>query len=191
MTILLYDFWFSKPYMTFFTKSKSLDRQIYQNYKTCLEYEMTVKDPTPWIRSKTKFVTYVLLFDQIPRHIYRGTPKAYQFDKYICTFVKKHYWKYISSLNAHEILFVLLPFSHSTKIADQRQGIRIYKQILKYMKHFTKDEHKILRLGLRHQLGHVKILRKFGRFPKRNHIYQIESTRQELKYIIKSPHLPY
>ena len=87
-------------------------------------------------------------------------------------------------------MFALMPLQHSENIKDQIKGVKILKTLIKYER--DKKELDILNEALKHQEGHLKVIKMFGRFPKRNqYISGRETTIKEDEYIRISSHLPY
>ena len=58
--------------------------------------------------TKKGFLAYIILLDQISRHIYRGTNKAYKNDTIVCSFLKKHMDKYLHKYTAIEKMFIII-----------------------------------------------------------------------------------
>lgn len=180
---LLYHFWFSKDPMVWFQHGKRYDAIVRILFRPLLHQAERGK-LNHWVEHKKGFISLVLLLDQVSRHVYRGRPEAYQNDGAAVRLLKDHLPLYLSRLSPREALFVLLPFQHSTRLADQALGIRYLTQL---RARFPKSA--LLQTALRHQKGHQKVLKRFGRFPKRQ---RFESrTPQEQQYVLSTPHLPY
>ena len=145
-----------------------------------------------WSDTLDGYVAFIILTDQFSRHIYRDTEKAYSNDKIALQFMEKYLMKYIDHLSAIQLLFVLMPFQHSENLIDQEKGKEILEVL--YKNENNVSEKKIINEALKHQKGHLEVIKKFGRFPKRNsHISSRKSTKDELQYIkdTKSFKLPY
>lgn len=139
-----------------------------------------------WSSTQQGFVSYVVLLDQFSRQIYRNSHKAYSNDARVINFVRKYLSRYIKTLSAIELLFVLMPFQHSEDLKDQEEGLQILKRLVKNAK--NQDEKQILSHALSYQKGHYEVIKKFGRFPKRNSfVPNRNSTKAELKYISQNP----
>ena len=83
-----------------------------------------------------------------------------------------------------------MPYQHSENLCKQNTGIFLIKYLLSKEK--TKYGIKLYKETLHHQKEHAKLIKKFGRFPKRNKILNLKSTKKELEYIINSdPNLSY
>lgn len=143
-----------------------------------------------WSNIQEGFVSYIILLDQFSRQIYRNSHKAYSNDARAINFVRKHLPRYIKTLSAIELLFVLMPFQHSESLQDQEEGIELLTHLIKTRR--KKSEKDILSHALTYQKGHYEVIKKFGRFPKRNSfIPDRNSTKAELKYISQSSERSY
>lgn len=103
-----------------FDSTKSDDINI------AIEYENLVKlnfDEEIIIKNKELGIGYIILHDQITRHIARAKyyPNNYIMDNLnkIFGFVKKFYSKYCDDLEGYEFCFVLLPLRHSNIFEEQ------------------------------------------------------------------------
>ena len=97
-----------------------------------------------------------ILFDQVPRNIYRGHADAFATDSLARAIARG-----IVTLGWHEALpderrqFACLPFQHSEDIGDQRESLRLFGGFDDPM--FQDYAQK-----------HFDIVDRFGRFPHRN-----------------------
>jgi uncharacterized protein (DUF924 family) len=113
----------------------------------------------------------VLLFDQVPRNLFRGSPRAFATDRLalaIADGALQRGWD--RGLSKAERQFLGLPLMHSEAIADQRRSLAYF-----------------LPLGRRHGLpfarSHYRMIARFGRFPHRNTVLGRTSTVAELRAI--------
>ncbi len=100
----------------------------------------------------------VLLFDQLPRNLYRKTARAFAFDplaRAIAIGALERGWD--AMLTRAQRQFLAMPLMHSELIADQRRSLAVYA-----------------RLGRRHgwpfAVSHHRMIARFGRFPHRNEV---------------------
>lgn len=97
-----------------------------------------------------------ILFDQVPRNIYRGHADAFATDdlaRAIARGIVAHGWDQQWSDERRQ--FAYLPFQHSEDIADQRESLRLFGQLADPM--FQDYAQK-----------HFDVVDRFGRFPHRN-----------------------
>lgn len=113
----------------------------------------------------------VLLFDQLPRNLYRGKAEAFAFDplaRHICRGILARGWD--KGLSKVERQFIGLPLEHSEHIADQLDSLA----------YFTALGDASVRDFARHHYGMVA---RFGRFPHRNEVLGRKSSAAELAAI--------
>ena len=98
----------------------------------------------------------ILLFDQVPRNIHRGSAAAFATDplaRAIARGMARRGW--VRALAPAERQFVAMPLMHSEAIADQLDSLAAFA-----------------RLGPRHgwpfARSHYRMIARFGRFPHRN-----------------------
>lgn len=175
----VYNYWFSRDYQIYFSKdSYKLDNEIkskfLQTYLDGLKGKFNCNGPI-------QCLALVILYDQIPRHIFRNQKQAYATDNlalYYANIINDN--KYYLKLNDIESCFAFMPFQHSNDINTVKKGINLYRKLDKY---FNTDNTKhFLKFCIKHYL----VLKKFGRYPKRNKILNRKSTIEEEKYINNS-----
>jgi uncharacterized protein (DUF924 family) len=128
-----------------------------------------------WADTADGLRALVLLLDQVPRNIHRGTPDAFATDAqalaYARTIVERGFDR---GLTTDEGLFVYLPFEHSEALEDQDRAVAL-----------------IAALGdaeyTRYAEAHRDVIRRFGRFPHRNRVLGRASTPSEEAYLAQHP----
>ena len=98
----------------------------------------------------------VILFDQVPRNIYRHHADAFATDdlaRQVARGIVARGWD--QPLPEVRRPFAYLPFEHSEDIADQRESLRLMSQLADPMFHDYAKQH-------------FDIIDRFGRFPHRN-----------------------
>jgi len=184
-------YWFrgSLDYERWFMSGNKYDSEIKDKFQDVLK-QAEQGNLEHWSNTKEGFLAYIILLDQFSRQIYRESHKAYQNDIRAVEFTRTYLIKYINDLTAIQVLFVLMPFEHSENISDQQYGIKTLETLIKLEN--NKDELKILDNGLAYMKDHYKVLKKFGRFPKRNTVISGRNTTpEEQEYINSSKDLPY
>lgn len=132
-----------------------------------------------WIAEPKGALALLLLLDQLPRNLHRGTAEAFASDTKAravareAIFAHRHH----HALTPVEQTFLFLPFEHSEALADQELSVALFE-------------------GLRHHppLGapggavdyawrHLEVIRRFGRFPHRNAALGRADTAEEAAYL--------
>ena len=107
----LLSFWFGPVARRHhFNQSDEFDQLITEKYEKMLTSHVLPSEP-----SKNDFMASVILFDQIPRHIFRtfNTESIKEYHAKIVAFVTKYYQQIKHELNANEFSFALLPLRHT------------------------------------------------------------------------------
>jgi uncharacterized protein (DUF924 family) len=152
----LLHFWFHKlgP-RDWFRGGKQVDEALRARFEPDL-LALFTQDAGSFLSNPETARAAVLLFDQLPRNLYRGSARAFAFDplaRTICREAILNGWD--SGLTRPERQFLGLPLMHSEHIADQLWSLEYYTA-----------------LGDPHVRGfartHFKMVARFGRFPHRN-----------------------
>ena len=105
----LYNFWFTEAKPFYFNQSNDFDDIIYKKYHFILEKHILIENPC-----KKDFITQIILYDQIPRHMYRGNQILInKYNLLIIPYIQLYYQQYKENLNPYEFSFVLLPLRHT------------------------------------------------------------------------------
>lgn len=120
----LYDFWFSNQ-KVWFNATPEDDEDIKLKFEDLFEKDILYEELYEPLYNSLKLkesISYIILMDQIPRHMYREDTELskYIIDKSlnkIIPFVKKFYKLNSDKLTPNEFSFVLLPLRH-TKTYD-------------------------------------------------------------------------
>ncbi len=112
-----------------------------------------------------------LLLDQLPRKIFRGTPRAFATDAKARGVATRTVDRGFDRRLPEEFrLFLYLPFEHSEDLEDQRRGVELFQTL------GDAD-------GLHWAVRHLEVIARFGRFPHRNAILRRESTAEEQAFL--------
>ena len=190
-TIIHYWFGDAPDFDRWFNNGATHDKDITRKFAAVLRAAET-GSLEHWGDSLDGFIAYIILTDQFSRQIYRGTAVAYSNDRNTLIFLEKHLDKYMVKLSAIQLLFVLMPFQHTENLDAQTRGVNILQTL--YDNEPVLVEKNILKEALSHQKGHLKVIKRFSRFPKRNeYITSRNSTKEEIKYISDTAklNLPY
>lgn len=113
----------------------------------------------------------VLLFDQLPRNLYSGTPRAFAFDplaRALTYATIARGWH--SGLLGVEQQFLGMPLMHSEAVLDQRNSLAWFARLGP-------------RYGLQFARDHYRMIARFGRFPHRNEVLGRDGTPAEKRAI--------
>src|SRR6516164_3020917 len=179
----LLDAWFGPP------GDPERDRQREIWFKGTAEFDASLRDAFladyeaaaagrlgSWEALSEGALALVLLLDQIPRNVFRGTPRAYATDAAARAAadraLERGFDQLVPSVRRR---FFYFPFHHSEDIGDQRRSVALFDALP-----CNPDRRDSLR---RYGRPYVEVIEQFGRFPHRNKILGRESTPAEIAFL--------
>ena len=167
--------WFEGRIALWFGAHAELDAKAAERFTTPL-LEATPCGPlTP--REK---LAWMILWDQIPRNIWRGDSKMLARDKDALDLAESFSDKEISTLHPIEQCFVWFVYQHHEDIAHQQTQLDGFCQLLETATINTKP---FLTVCVRQARRHFEMIERFGRFPHRNPMLNRESTAEEKRFV--------
>ncbi len=134
-----------------------------------------------WLDSARGQLAFILLTDQLPRNIFRGTGDAFAYDSLALAAARKGVVAGSDrKLGLDERSFFYMPFEHSEDISNQHMAVGLFTYLRDSS---TKSVRDITGNTLRFAQQHRDIILQFGRFPHRNAALGRESTAEELDFI--------
>jgi uncharacterized protein (DUF924 family) len=163
-----------------FGASAETDALVRTQFTTAVEAaEAGVLDA--WLGQPPSALALVLLLDQFPRNIYRGTAAAFTHDPRARATARHAVGAgYLEALSPLESSFLILPYEHSESLDDQRESVRLSELL------FAKAPapwRPVLGEYLAFATQHLAIIERFGRFPHRNATLGRPSTADEQQYL--------
>ena len=126
----------------------------------------------------------ILLFDQISRHVFRDQPGAFSFDEDALQLSREGLRVELDKeLSLIQRRFFYMPMEHAEDLEAQRLGVECFKSL---ERDATAEERPVFSLAVKHSLEHASVIRRFGRFPWRNHVLGRESTAEEIEFLAES-----
>ncbi|MGB3668848.1 MAG: DUF924 family protein [Phormidesmis sp.] len=180
-------FWFGLPSeaiyggyrKVWFVKDPDFDAKIRQQFLADVQ-KAASGEYDSWLASPTAALALLLLFDQFPRNLYRGTPRSFATDTQALSvaeqFVNSGADK---SLIPAQRFFVYVPFEHSEKMEHQNRCVALMQQLNQEFP----DLDDGLKGGLDYAIRHQAVIERFGRFPHRNEILGRQSTSEEITFL--------
>lgn len=125
-----------------------------------------------WPETPEGALALVLALDQLPRNMFRGTPRAYATDERARAVAEAALARGDDRALPFELAkFLYLPFMHSEDLADQRRCLALCEA--RPGGELTADFAR----------RHLEIVERFGRFPHRNAVLGRPSTAEELAFL--------
>ena len=184
------DFWFgtdpddavvAREKRDLWWKSNSAtDGMLRQRFSTLVE-QAGRRELDEWASTPRGLLALIILTDQFPRNIHRGTPRAFVFDPLARAHCRDGIGRgFDVRLRPIERVFHYLPLEHSESREDQAESVSLFSELAR----ITDPGHKEVFDGyLRYAEQHRDIIMRFGRFPHRNRILGRTSTVEEIAFL--------
>ena len=132
-------------------------------------------DLNGWSTTPRGALALVVLLDQFPRNIHRGTPQAFAGDAAALAIAEAAISAgFDRALLPVERVFLYLPFEHSERLADQDRAVTLFEALAG-----EPDMAQTIDYAHRHR----EVIRRFGRFPHRNPILGRTNSAAEEAYL--------
>ncbi|WP_374299598.1 DUF924 family protein [Paracoccus sp. (in: a-proteobacteria)] len=165
------DFWFSEEMEPqWFAKSDETDLTIRDRFAATYEAAHR-RDLDNWATTPEGALALVIVLDQFPRNIFRGSGRAFESNDIALEHARAALDAgFEGQVDAKRRQFFYLPFMHSEDLPDQTRSVELYEA-----------------LGdagsLDYAIQHRDIIEKFGRFPHRNAALDRPSTPDEAEFL--------
>ena len=178
----LLQFWFGDPMpaqfasarATWFTKDDAFDARVRDRFRAT--WEQAQKGGLDARRADAiPLLAFIVLTDQFPRNMFRGTPQAFATDGMALAAARVAVARgYDRMLPPVQRWFVYLPFEHAEDIAVQRASLRLFAGLAG-----EADSASAIDYAQRHH----DIIERFGRFPHRNAVLGRVSSAAEAAFL--------
>jgi uncharacterized protein (DUF924 family) len=166
-------FWREAGPEKWFAKDEAFDRACREGFLPT--YEAAARgDLNEWELTPEGSLALVLLLDQFPRNMFRGTKAVYKADPVAVMVADRAIEKgHDRQVDPALRRFFYLPFMHSEELRHQERSVRLNEELgepdsIKWARH------------------HHDIVKRFGRFPHRNEILGRETTPEEAAFLKES-----
>jgi uncharacterized protein (DUF924 family) len=172
------EFWFGAPRgarrRQWFEKDPAFDAEIRRRFLGLYE-RLERGGGTDWLDNGEGCLAHIVVLDQFPRNMFRGTPRAFATDT-LALRAARHALEhgYDRALTPVERLFAYLPFEHSEALEDQERACELCRPLAAFAE--TDDAY-------RYAVAHRDVIARFGRFPHRNAILGRPSTPEEVEFL--------
>lgn len=163
-----------------FQPSEAFDKEIRENFANILENAAQGKCDS-WKATPQGMLSLIILFDQFPRNMFRGTARAFAYDRFAVEVAKSLTTSGLDKkLFPIERTFAYLPFEHAEDLAVQYESERLFAELSKECPDKVREYFED---NLRYAVRHREIIERFGRFPHRNSILGRKSTPEEIAFL--------
>lgn len=188
------DFWFGKTPLAadqlprrmelWFGGKPELQRHVDDTLRTrfgSLVEQALAGDLAQWADGPRRRLSLILLLDQFPRNIFRGTPQAYAGDEQALPLALTGMQCVAdAALNPVERIFFYMPLQHSESLEVQDEAVAAYRRLTDEAPDVIRD---VFKGCLDYAERHRAVIRRFGRFPHRNKVLGRESTSEETAWL--------
>jgi uncharacterized protein (DUF924 family) len=150
-----------------FEKNPAFDAEVRDRFLGVYESQLVGRE---WLAQPHPCLARIIVLDQFPRNMFRGTPRAFATDA-LALAAARHALAagYDRDWLRVEKIFAYLPFEHSEALADQELACEL-------MRPLGEEQYD-------YALRHKAIIERFGRFPHRNAILGRASTPEEIEFL--------
>ncbi len=164
------DFWWQAGSEKWFAGGETFDAACRDRFLPAIEAARS-GDLVDWTETADGSLALLLLLDQMPRNVYRGSPDAFAADAMAVTVAEKAIERGFDRAFPKEVrFFFYLPFEHSEDMAQQERAIDLMRPL--------GDQQLYL-----YALIHMDVIRRFGRFPHRNEVLGRDTTDAEKAFL--------
>ncbi len=199
------DYWFSslddttlldrqlEPFRTCFArwygKQPAIDAEIRARFEPALvaatrDGSRWDREVAEWQRAPLGLLSLVILLDQFPRNMYRGSARMYAYDALalsVTTLAIREYEAHPLSLVQRMFLYV--PLMHVESSTLQQAMVARFEVLADSAATRSPHNTGFFEFALQYARRHREVVETFGRFPHRNPILGRASTPAELEFL--------
>lgn len=134
-----------------------------------------------WAETPRGRLALILLLDQVPRHIFRDTPRQYRSDRKARSLARYFFEHgFPDGFTPLERFYAALPYLHAPDLDKQNRVNPIMHRTAR----------RIPELDFMGEVAdrYREAIRRFGRFPHRNDLLDRETTEEEREFLEDDPH---
>jgi len=166
-------FWFSELTPRQWWRDSTLDTVTAERFLD-LYHRVRRKVPESWLAHPRGVLAAVLVLDQFPRNMFRGTAAAFATDAAARRLAEHAISRgFDAGLSVDEKLFLYLPLEHSENREDQARAVKLIEVLGNAQYTDFARQHK-------------EVIDRFGRFPQRNAALVRVSTPAEETFLRQS-----
>jgi uncharacterized protein (DUF924 family) len=170
-------FWFGDESAEF---RQRRDAEIFRRFGGLLERAAS-GELAPWADGPRRRLSLIILLDQFPRNMFRGTARAFAYDAQALALTLSGMQSAAdAALDVVERIFFYMPLQHAESAEVQDESVAAYRRLLSEA---PEELSGPFAGALRSAENHRAIIEQFGRFPHRNHALGRESTPAEEQWL--------
>lgn len=167
------DFWFGPG-------AERHDEEIRTRFGGLLE-RAAAGELAGWADGPRRRLSLIILLDQFPRNMFRGTARAFDYDAQALTLSLTGMQSAADgALDPIERLFFYMPLEHAESLEAQDESVAAFRRLLAEVPaELQATFEDVLQFAERHR----SIIERFGRFPHRNALLARPSTQEEARWL--------
>jgi uncharacterized protein (DUF924 family) len=180
---------FATHFRRWYGKSAEVDASIRQAFEPDLHevignrWDDTVRE---WQGHPRGMLALTILLDQLPRNMYRDTPRMYAQDALGLLASESARASMTDDLPLVHRMFLSVPLMHVENLTLQERMLGDFEALVELAATRSPLNVGFFRFSLDYAKRHVELIREFGRFPHRNALLGRTSTAGELD-VLKLP----
>jgi uncharacterized protein (DUF924 family) len=163
-------FWIKAGPEKWYKKDDAFDAAIRDNFLATYEAAAAGR-LSAWEGSAESALALIILLDQFPRNMFRGSPRAWATDRLARDVADSAISQgFDQSIDKAMRAFFYLPFMHSEDLEDQLSCVELCGKLGNES-------------NLKYAEIHAEVIRRFGRFPHRNPVLGRETSAEEQAFL--------
>ena len=162
-------FWRDAGYAKWFRGGEAFDHEVRERLEAA-HFAAARRELDGWMDAAEGALALLILLDQAPRNLFRGSAHAYATDP----LALHHAERMLEAGLDQEVepalrMFCYLPFEHSEDLLDQERAVALMRDLGD--------------AALDYAVQHHQVIERFGRFPHRNHALGRTSSADEQAWL--------
>lgn len=163
-------FWREVGCERWYKRSDAFDAEVRRHF-LALWQRAVAGELASWEDSDEGALALVIVLDQFPRNMFRGTPETFASDPLAREVARRAIDRGVDRRVDPILLeFLYLPFMHSEHLPDQLHCVALFENT---------DNAE----NLKYARDHAEIIQRFGRFPHRNRLLGRDTTAEEQAFL--------
>jgi uncharacterized protein (DUF924 family) len=176
------DFWFAEgpntPREAWFKKDAEFDAEIGTRFGP---FVTPAREGAldSWAASPEGALALLILLDQFPRNLFRGSPQAFASDGHALALARRLVLtqRMDLAMTPTQRVFFYLPFEHAESMEAQDISVALFEGLRDSQHHAAPGK------SITYAWAHRAVIARHGRFPHRNAVLGRVSTAAELAYL--------
>lgn len=163
-------FWREAGRERWYKRSDAFDAEVRRRF-LALWQRAVAGQLASWEDSDEGALALIIVLDQFPRNMFRGTPEAFASDPLAREVARRAIDRGVDRrIDPILLEFLYLPLMHSEHLPDQLHCVALFENT---------DNAE----NLKYAREHADIIQRFGRFPHRNRLLGRDSTAEERAFV--------